>query len=157
MPLLLFRPSVRALAIAAFVVLLVLLSTVGAHGATRVQGAVPCSVSGPQWRSSADASATVGTVYLVRISIKSLDAKLRYSCAEAKAAVKKLFLRYPHLNYPQAYGTFPPRLRGGPAGFVCATGPWVPPLQDSGGRCFHLVSGKDGNVGGVSFFWRAFR
>ena len=151
------RPSIRALVIATFVGLVVLMSAIGAHGATRGQGAVPCTVSGPQWRSSADANATVGTVYLVRISIKSLDVKLRYSCAQAKAAVKKLFLHYPHLNYPQAYGNGPVRLRGGPAGFVCSTGAWVPPLQDSGGRCARLAFSKDGNIGGASFFWRAFR
>jgi len=148
-----FRPSVRVVAVAAFVGLLALLPASVADGATtREQGTVWCHVSGPQWRIGPDPNLLHGTGYLVRISIKSIDAKLSYSCAQAKAALKKLFLLYPHLSYPQAFGN-DVRLRGGPAGFVCSRGITNPPMQDSRGICNRMVFGADGNIGGINLRW----
>ena len=87
-----------------------------------------CTVTGPRWTHyDAHGGAhpkldATGTVYFVNL--------IGYSCAGAKAALKRIFPLFPRPPYKPGV-----RLRGGPAGFSCRSSGGGPPDRAFGGLC----------------------
>jgi len=164
------HPSVRALAIAAFLALLLLLPVSSADSSTRAQNeandsrslaalmAVPGVIggtqcprfSGPRWSTHAGHGTRIyeGTTYGLQI----LFASMHYSCAQATAAVKKMFPRIPYVTQAELLRN-PSRniIPGGPAGFSCrgSRGKGAP----AGYRDYSGVCLRGGKVAGIFFHW----
>ena len=146
--------TVRALAMAALVGLLLLLLVPSAQGGTRAQGEIvrasACTLNGPRWTvydSHGGANPKqVGSGTLYDVFIQVFNSPGSYSCAWAKAAVKKMFPENMKRQHTAVV------LRSGPVGFVCRSSGGGPPEIGAGGRCVRAP--KPGTITGVIVIWQ---
>ena len=147
------HPSLRGLVVAVFLggvlLQLPLLPAQGVAQARSSNAAAPaCTLDGPRWTvydshgGANPKQVGAGTSY--NITVLVFQSPSGYSCAQARAAVRKMFaetMSQPHRSVV---------LRSGPAGFACRSGKVGPPETGSAGSCKRLA--KVG-TSGVFFSW----